>query len=113
MLPLQILLSEETMIESNDTFQTVTIVPSETGEVSYVLIVQPEDKGPDENNVLKMESDINVYEFKDNEDLDNLNDNIEVIDEDRVKVLSPKKQHPITKPHMCSYCSYNTSKKLV
>ncbi|XP_077302495.1 uncharacterized protein LOC143922940 isoform X2 [Arctopsyche grandis] len=107
----EILLTEETMIESNDTFQTVTIVPSESGEVSYVLIVQPEDKGPDENTVMKMENDMNVYEFKDNEDLDNLNDNMEVMDEDRAKVLSPKKQHPMTKPHMCSYCSYNTSKK--
>lgn len=106
----QIMMTEETMMESGENFQTVTLVPSETnGELSYVFIVQPNDKEQGEN--LKLENDLNIYNF-DNEDLDDSNQNIELIaDEDRVKVFSTKKPLTITKPHMCSYCTYTTSKK--
>lgn len=57
-----------------DTFQTVTIVPTETnpGEVSYVLIVQqPDGEGdnkekeePEDND----DQDLTIYDFEDNED---------------------------------------------
>ena len=56
-----------------DQYQTVTIVPSDgnTGEVSYVLIVQqPEDKGGSEEA-------IGVYNFENENDFDDNNDGID------------------------------------
>ena len=56
--------SGQVMLGSSDSFQTVTIVPSETtpGEVSYVLIVQPPGKEKEEDQ------DLTVYDFDEQEE---------------------------------------------
>lgn len=57
--------SGQMVLGTGDSYQTVTIVPSETstGEVSYVLIVQqPEDKEKEEDQ------DLTVYDFDDHEE---------------------------------------------
>lgn len=56
------------VLGSGDSYQTVTIVPSETpnGEVSYVLIVQ---QNKDANKELKEDDqDLTVYDFDDHEE---------------------------------------------
>lgn len=62
------------IINPGDSYQTVTIVPSETtpGEVSYVLIVQqPEDEKDgeeDDDEEKNDDQDLTVYDFDDGED---------------------------------------------
>jgi len=89
-----------------DQYQTVTIVPSDgnTGEVSYVLIVQqPEDKdkgGPEEA--------IGVYDFENENDFD---DGDEDGIDDKTKIRKLKSSQQVTQAHMCNYCNYTTSKR--
>lgn len=58
---------ESGQIGSSDAYQTVTIVPSDTnsGEVSYVLIVQQPD---DKNEKGGEDQDLTVYDFDDAEE---------------------------------------------
>lgn len=55
-----------------DSFQTVTIVPTETnpGEVSYVLIVQQPDEGEKDKEDAEEgeDQDLTIYDFDDAED---------------------------------------------
>lgn len=55
------------VLGSGDSYQTVTIVPSETpnGEVSYVLIVQ---QNKDSKDMKDDENDLTVYDFDDQEE---------------------------------------------
>ena len=89
-----------------DQYQNETIVPSDgnTGEVSYVLIVQqPKDKDNGGS-----EEVIGVYDFKKENDFDDNNDN--GID-DKSKIRKIKKSQQVTQDHMCNYCNYTTSKR--
>lgn len=57
------------ILGTGDTYQTVTIVPSEgnSGEVSYVLIVQQQgDEEKDKEN--GEDHDLTVYDFDDGEE---------------------------------------------
>lgn len=56
------------ILSGGDTYQTVTIVPSETnpGEVSYVLIVQ--QPGEEKDKVDGEDQDLTVYDFDDGEE---------------------------------------------
>lgn len=61
------------IILGEESFQTVTIVPTETnpGEVSYVLIVQQPDEGGEKEKPATAENedaDLTVYDFDDAED---------------------------------------------
>ena len=62
------------ILVGEDTFQTVTIVPTETnpGEVSYVLIVQQPADGEGDKEKEEPEDvedqDLTIYDFEDNED---------------------------------------------
>jgi len=88
-----------------DQYQTVTIVPSDgnTGEVSYVLIVQqPEDKDKGGS-----EEAIGVYDFENENDFDDDNDGID----DKSKIRKIKTSQQVTQAHMCNYCNYTTSKR--
>ena len=88
-----------------DQYQTVTIVPSDgnTGEVSYVLIVQqPEDKDKGGS-----EEAIGVYDFEYENDFDDNNDGID----DKSKIRKIKRSQQVTQAHMCNYCNYTTSKR--
>jgi hypothetical protein len=90
-----------------DQYQTVTIVPSDgnTGEVSYVLIVQqPDDKDKGEG-----EESMGVYDFDGENEFDNDNDNDGIDDKSKIRKLKPSQQ--VTQAHMCNYCNYTTSKR--
>lgn len=56
------------VVGAGDSFQTVTIVPSETssGELSYVLIVQ--QPGEDDDKEKEEDQDLTVYDFDDQEE---------------------------------------------
>ena len=82
-----------------DQYQTVTIVPSDgnTGEVSYVLIVQQ----PEEKDKGGSEEAIGVYDFE----------NENYFDDDKSKIRKIKTSQQVTQAHMCNYCNYTTSKR--
>ncbi|CAG7837591.1 unnamed protein product [Allacma fusca] len=90
-----------------ETYETVTIVPSEgdSGEVSYVLIVQqPEDEKEEK------EDDLKVYDFDEGEDPNVQTENDEEIDDPTTK-RTPKKSQTATQAHMCNYCNYTSPKR--
>eukprot|EP00095_Tigriopus_kingsejongensis_P012704 snap_masked-scaffold22_size673200-processed-gene-5.2 protein:Tk12704 transcript:snap_masked-scaffold22_size673200-processed-gene-5.2-mRNA-1 annotation:"transcriptional repressor ctcf" len=98
-----------------DQFQTVHIVPSDTGsnEVSYVLIVQP----PDGQEAKAGEAEdgeagpSGVYDF-DADDPGEFDDDFEM-DQAKGKVLkaSTKRSQMVVQKHMCNYCNYTTPKR--
>jgi uncharacterized Zn-finger protein len=93
-----------------DAYETVTIVPSEgdTGEVSYVLIVQqPEDKD-------EKDDDLKVYDFDEAEGDNPVTDNedeVEDVKNTKKVVVAPKKSQTATQAHMCNYCNYTSPKR--
>ncbi|RZF44236.1 hypothetical protein LSTR_LSTR003876 [Laodelphax striatellus] len=103
------------------TYQTVTIVPSETnpGELSYLLIVQqpgddeegadgePKDKDDDEDH------DLTVYDFDDAEDVGAVSGMESGEEDDKSKIVKfvPKKSQTVTQAHMCNYCNYTSPKR--
>jgi len=94
--------SNQVLLNDGDNqFQTVTIVPnnSSSGEVSYVLIVQPNQK---------KEGEEGVYEF-DTEDPAELEDDL--AQDGKFKKPAPRKSQAAAQAHQCSYCSYTTSKR--
>lgn len=98
------------VLGGGDSYQTVTIVPSETssGEVSYVLIVQqPEDKDKEDDQ------DLTVYDFDDQEEPHPMSGAESGDDEDKSKIIKmiPKKSQTVTQAHMCNYCNYTSPKR--
>ncbi|XP_014290440.1 transcriptional repressor CTCFL [Halyomorpha halys] len=98
------------VLGTGDSYQTVTIVPSETstGEVSYVLIVQqPEDKEKEEDQ------DLTVYDFDDHEEQHPVSGAESGDEEDKAKIIKmiPKKSQTVTQAHMCNYCNYTSPKR--
>lgn len=98
-----------------DQYQTVTIVPSDgnTGEVSYVLIVQqPDDKDKGTSGASggagTGEEAIGVYDFENENDFDE-GDEDAMDDKSKIRKLKPSQQ--VAQAHMCNYCNYTTSKR--
>lgn len=108
---------ENVVLNSNDAYQTVTIVPSDTnpGEVSYVLIVQqPENEDKERGEGAEGEEgeqDLTVFDFEDNEEND-AGTEYEA-DDDKTKIMKylPKKSQTVTQAHMCNYCNYTSPKR--
>ncbi|KAL1130853.1 hypothetical protein AAG570_012094, partial [Ranatra chinensis] len=100
----------QVVLGNGDSFQTVTIVPSETnpGEVSYVLIVQPPEGKEKEGD-----QDLTVYDFDDQEEPGAISAAESVDDEDKAKIIKmiPKKSQTVTQAHMCNYCNYTSPKR--
>lgn len=96
-----------------DQYQTVTIVPSDgnTGEVSYVLIVQqPDDKDKGTSGGAtgaSGEEAIGVYDFEN--DFDEADEEAGLDDKSKIRKLKPSQQ--VAQAHMCNYCNYTTSKR--
>merc|ERR1711899_418740 len=99
---------------SSDQYQTVTIVPSDgdTGEVSYVLIVQqPEDEkaGGNKSSAQDGGGTDDVYDF--DGDPDDPNSLGEFITDDKKMKGTGKRSQTVSQAHMCNYCNYTTSKR--
>ncbi|XP_070170307.1 transcriptional repressor CTCF isoform X2 [Polyergus mexicanus] len=124
--------NSQVVINSDDAYQTVTIVPSDTnpGEVSYVLIVQqPEseekESKPAENETIAAtttaaaaegeeaegEQDLTVYDFEDNEDNEAPVESEAEDDKTKIVKFLPKKSQTVTQAHMCNYCNYTSPKR--
>ncbi|XP_059477046.1 transcriptional repressor CTCFL-like [Neocloeon triangulifer] len=102
--------TEDVILNAGDGYQTVTIVPSETGsgEVSYVLIVQQPEDGKDKDSE---DADLsNVYDFDEGEEGAPAESGE---DEDKTKIIKivPKKSQTVTQAHMCNYCNYTSPKR--
>lgn len=101
---------QSVILNAGNTYQTVTIVPSEVnenGEVSYVLIVSQPDDGTKQEEDDDM--DMSIYDFKD--------ENLHADDDGvvrRMKTIPSKKvHHPQmqTQQLMCNYCNYTSPKR--
>ncbi|XP_052751381.1 transcriptional repressor CTCF-like isoform X2 [Galleria mellonella] len=106
---------DDQMLVDVESYQTVTLVPSEssTGEVSYVLVVQEENK-PVVNIDIKMDQE----EDKGNEDVYNFEDEEEdggdeqSEEDDEVKVKPPPTKRKYLRPHFtCNFCSYTSHRR--
>lgn len=122
---------QQVLLNSGNTYQTVTIVPSDSnsGEVSYVLIVsQPDDdKGSKGDEV---DVDMSVYDFNEGEQQGGHisgegqsvhgNSGMSIVTgsgggtttkSPRVVKISTKKSQSVTQAHMCNYCNYTSPKR--
>jgi len=98
----------------SDQYQTVTIVPNQenSGEVSYVLIVQQND-----NQDKKPGSGMSeVYDFETENDPDydeDEDDDMPLDDKEKVMKMLPKRASQLVAntAHMCNYCNYTTPKR--
>ncbi|KAK0181052.1 hypothetical protein PV327_003371 [Microctonus hyperodae] len=104
------------VINSTDAYQTVTLVPSGTnpGEVSYVILVQPDGEEKERSEGAEGEEgeqDLTVYDFEDNEDNEATTEY--EADDDKTKIAKylPKKSQTVTQAHMCNYCNYTSPKR--
>ncbi|XP_046558877.1 zinc finger protein 184-like [Haliotis rubra] len=104
------------VFNAGNSFQTVTIVPSEVGkdgEVSYVLIVSQPD-GEKDANGKPITTDMSVFDFK--EEAREISTE-EIIDEDgttkRILKITPKRAFATGSPNqlMCHYCNYTSPKR--
>ncbi|KAK2726343.1 transcriptional repressor CTCF-like isoform X2 [Artemia franciscana] len=85
---------------------------AETGEMSYVLIVQPNEG---EDGQVVQEGEIGVYEFEDHDGEGNKATNqVQEVEEEGKKFLVsrvPPRRSSGLDLHTCTYCSYATPKK--
>lgn len=104
------------VLNSGDAYQTVTLLQpnSNSGEVSYVLIVQQPDGEDKKENIgveeNEGEQDLTVYDFEDNENEAACESEVE---DDKTKIVKfiPKKSQTVTQAHMCNYCNYTSPKR--
>ncbi|KAL0280051.1 UNVERIFIED_CONTAM: hypothetical protein PYX00_001463 [Menopon gallinae] len=112
------------------TFGTVTLMPQDTatGELSYVLIVQP-SAGNEKNEVVEeqnrqllvsstgeeeQDQDLTVYDFDDAEEGGEMEQMESENEDDKtkiVKIIPAKKSQTVTTAHMCNYCNYTSPKR--
>ncbi|XP_050515679.1 transcriptional repressor CTCF-like isoform X2 [Diabrotica virgifera virgifera] len=98
------------VISSGNAYQRVTVVPSDnnSGELSYVLIVQ-DPLDIKEGDQTDGEQDMTVYDFDDAEDggvVDSDED-----DKSKIVKLLPRKSQVVAQAHMCNYCNYTSPKR--
>eukprot|EP00092_Neocalanus_flemingeri_P087083 GFUD01109828.1.p1 GENE.GFUD01109828.1~~GFUD01109828.1.p1 ORF type:complete len:312 (-),score=110.79 GFUD01109828.1:635-1570(-) len=99
----------------SDQYQTVTIVPNDTnsGEVSYVLIVQ-QNETQDKKGGVEDGEQMAVYDFETENDPDYEDEDMALDDKTKVmKMLPPKRTSQVVggQAHMCNYCNYTTPKR--
>jgi len=100
----------------SDQYQTVTIVPndSNSGEVSYVLIMQQNETQEKKAAGVEVGEDMAVYDFETENDPDYEDEDLSLDDKAKVmKMLPPKRPSQIAggQAHMCNYCNYTTPKR--
>ncbi|XP_044762556.1 transcriptional repressor CTCF-like [Coccinella septempunctata] len=99
------------LINTGDTYQRVSLVPSEdaTTEMSYVLIVQdPSDIKDGEEG--EGDQDMAVYDFDDAEESGVIDSDLED-DKSKIVKIVPRKSQVVAQAHMCNYCNYTSSKR--
>ncbi|KAK4877312.1 hypothetical protein RN001_009818 [Aquatica leii] len=99
------------LINSGNAYQKVTVVPADTntGELSYVLIVQnPEDIK--EGDQTDGDQDMTVYDFDENEDGAPIDSEAED-DKSKIVKIFHRKSQVVTQAHMCNYCNYTSPKR--
>nr|XP_026500540.1 transcriptional repressor CTCF-like isoform X3 [Vanessa tameamea] len=108
-------ISEESqMLVEGDSYQTVTLVPSETGngEVSYVLVMQDENK-PVMNIDIKVDQEEkgnDVYTFEEEEEGDQ--EGSDDGDEPVKPKSSSSKRSKCVRPHFtCNFCTYTSHRR--
>ncbi|XP_050361341.1 transcriptional repressor CTCF-like isoform X2 [Nymphalis io] len=105
-------ISEESqMLVEGDSYQTVTLVPSETGngEVSYVLVMQEENK-PVMNIDIKEEKSNDVYTFEEEEEAEQ--ERSDDADEPVKAKSSTSKRKKCVRPHFtCNFCTYTSHRR--
>lgn len=104
--------NNQILINSGNAFQRVTVVPADTnsGELSYVLIVQDPDIKDGEPNEDE-EQDMAVYDFDDQDGSVQLDSDAEDDKSKIVKVVPRKSTQTVAQAHMCNYCNYTSSKR--
>ncbi|CAG9558094.1 unnamed protein product [Danaus chrysippus] len=106
-------ITEDTqMLVDADSYQTVTLVPSETGngEVSYVLVMQEENK-PVVNLNIKVDQEekgADVYNFEDEEEAA---EEVSEDGEDAPKTKTTKRNKYVSPYFTCSFCSYTSHRR--
>ncbi|XP_060534733.1 transcriptional repressor CTCF-like [Cylas formicarius] len=99
------------LINSGNAYQRVTVVPADnnSGELSYVLIVQdPDAKDGDQTDG---DQDMAVYDFDDAEDSNGVIDSDAEDDKTKILKVVPRKSQSVAQAHMCNYCNYTSSKR--
>ncbi|KAG5885033.1 hypothetical protein JTB14_018629 [Gonioctena quinquepunctata] len=102
--------NNQILINSGNAYQRVTVLPADnnSGELSYVLIVQdPDMRDGDQTDG---EQDMAVYDFDDAEDGGVVDSDVE---DDKTKIVKilPRKSQVVTQAHMCNYCNYTSPKR--
>ncbi|XP_050300852.1 transcriptional repressor CTCFL [Anthonomus grandis grandis] len=106
--------NNQILINSGNAFQRVTVVPSDgnSGELSYVLIVQDPDIKEGEGNDEEDDQDMAVYDFDDQESSSvRMDSDLEDDKSKIVKVVPRKNTQTVTQAYMCNYCNYTSSKR--
>lgn len=103
--------SNPILINTGNAYQRVTVVPSEgnTGELSYVLIVQDPSDLKDEDQT-DGDHDMGVYDFDEAEEQGIVDSDAED-DKSKIVKIVPRKSQVVTQAHMCNYCNYTSSKR--
>ncbi|KFM57955.1 Transcriptional repressor CTCF, partial [Stegodyphus mimosarum] len=102
-----------TGLESGSSYQTVTIVPSDTnpGELSYVVFMSDPNDCIDKNDE---NINMSVYDFNDGDQFSEAF-LAEQLGSDGVKMrtirLSARRTQIVTQQHVCNYCSYTSPKR--
>lgn len=104
--------ANQILINSGNAFQRVTVVPADTnsGELSYVLIVQDPDMKDGEQNETD-DQDMAVYDFDDQDGSVQMDSDVEDDKSKIVKVVPRKSTQTVAQAHMCNYCNYTSSKR--
>ncbi|XP_030766079.1 transcriptional repressor CTCF [Sitophilus oryzae] len=100
------------LINSGNAFQRVTVVPADnnSGELSYVLIVQDPDLKDNDNDEDEDDQDMAVYDFDDQDGSVQMDSDAED-DKSKIVKVFPRKSQSVSQAHMCNYCNYTSSKR--
>ncbi|CAK1588394.1 unnamed protein product [Parnassius mnemosyne] len=104
---------ESQMLVDGDGYQTVTLVPSETntGEVSYVLVVQEETKPVVNINIKDEKPNEDVYTFEEEEE-EGVAEGSDDDNNDKSKNNSGNKRSKYLRPHFtCNFCTYTSHRR--
>lgn len=102
-------------LEGGGSYQTVTIVPSDTnpGELSYVLFVS--EAGDGTSNILDENGAMSMFDLNDAAQIGEsfLTKQVESHHKMKTIRLATRRSQLVTQQHVCAYCSYTSPKRYV